>query len=308
MRSLTLLAVLAATVALTRIGAPAAPDLSAAPTSVSGPAASPTPGAGGTNVGSPTAAVGESTPVAAGARRRDDSSYVPRRLPRPGAVRTAWRYAQARGGTVSIAVVDSRGRLRARDGDRGYVCASTVKALLLAAELWRQKREGGDLDAGTRDLLAAMITRSDNDAADAIYARVGDAGLFGIARRAGMERFTVAGHWGNAVVTASDLARFFSRLDVVMPGRFQDYGKRLLASIIPSQRWGIPKAAGKGWGVRFKGGWLPSRALVHQAAELRERDGARRRLAIAVLSDSQPSFGYAVATIEGVTDRLLPDD
>jgi hypothetical protein len=300
MRPLALLATLAAALALTRAGAPTAPELGAASANTAMP-----------NVNSPTAAVGESTFAAAGTRRdrarhSDDSSYVPRRLPRPGALKSAWRYARARGGAVSIAIVDSRGRLRARDGDRGYVCASTVKALLLAAELWRQKREGGGLDAGTRHLLEAMVTYSDNDAADAIYARVGDAGLFAIAHRARMQHFTVAGHWGNATVTAADLARFFWRLDEMMPSRFEEYGKRLLASIIPSQRWGIPKAAGDAWTVRFKGGWLPSRALVHQAAELRERERVRE-LAIAVLTDSQSSFAHAIETIEGVTDRLLDD-
>ena len=48
-----------------------------------------------------------------------------------------------------------------------------------------------------------MITISDNDAADAIYDRVGDAGLIAVAERAGMTRFTVAGYWGNAQIAAA---------------------------------------------------------------------------------------------------------
>jgi hypothetical protein len=77
-----------------------------------------------------------------------------------------------------------------------------------------------------------------------------------------------------------------------------------LASVVATQSWGIPVAAGAGWGARLKGGWLPDKALVHQAAELRERGGPRQ-LSIAVLTDQQPSHGYGVETVEGVAARLL---
>ena len=77
--------------------------------------------------------------------------------------------------------------------------------------------------------------------------------------------------------------------------------------MIESQSWGIPAAAGERWAVRFKGGWLPDHALVHQAAELRERDGARE-LAIVVLTDEQPSHDYGVETVRGVAERLLSRD
>ena len=66
--------------------------------------------------------------------------------------------------------------------------------------------------------------------------------------------------------------------------RYREYAKGLLGSITESQRWGIPAAAGDRWAVRFKGGWLPDHALVHQAAELRERHGPRQ-LSIVVLTD-----------------------
>jgi hypothetical protein len=90
----------------------------------------------------------------------------------------------------------------------------------------------------------------------------------------------------------------------MFPRRFRDRGKSLLGSVTPDQGWGIPAVAGSRWGVRFKGGWLPEQALVHQAAELRERGGPRE-VAIAVLTDAQPSFGYGVETVRGVAERLL---
>jgi hypothetical protein len=233
-----------------------------------------------------------------GAERR------PAKVPTAAAMRAAWRFARRRAGVVSVAVVDSEGKLRGRRESRRYPAASVVKAMLLAAEVRRLKRAGEPMDSTTDSLLTAMITESDNDAADAIYARVGDAGLVKVARRMRMKRFTVAGYWGNAQITAADMARLFGDLDRAFARRYREYAKGLLGSVVASQSWGIPAAAGERWAVRFKGGWLPDRALVHQAAELREQ-GAKRMLSIVVLTDHGPSFEYGVKTIREVASRLL---
>jgi hypothetical protein len=232
------------------------------------------------------------------ARRR------PPLIPAPGALKEAWEYAQGRGGSVSIAVVDTRGRLRGEDELRRYSSASVVKSMLLAAELRRLEREGLPLDAQTESLLRAMITYSDNDAADSIYSRVGDAGLSEVARLAGMDGFTVAGHWGNAQITAADMARMFHATKRVYAGSHREFGLGLLGSIVSEQSWGIPAAARPHWAVRFKGGWITTERgqLAHQAAEL--RDG-RRHVAMAVLTDYQPSMSHATETIRGIAERLL---
>jgi hypothetical protein len=230
------------------------------------------------------------------------------RKPRPVPNRTGLAQAEAfagrRAGAVSFAVIDTRGRLRGEGVNRLYSSASVVKSMLLAAELRRLQREGLPLDSKTESLLRAMITYSDNDAADAIYNRVGDPGLFEVARLARMERFTVAGHWGNAQITAADMARMFADLDRVFATPRGEFGFGLLGSIIPEQSWGIPAAAGGDWAVRFKGGWVTTERgqLAHQAAELRS---AGMRFAIAVLTDYQPSMSYATETVGGVAERLL---
>jgi hypothetical protein len=225
-------------------------------------------------------------------------------VPTASAVEQAWGYARERAGLVSLAVIDSRGRVHSLDGKRPYVSASVVKALLLAAELERLRSAGLPLDGATRTLLSQMITVSDNDAADAIYYRVGDSGLYDVAHRAGMDSFTVSGYWSNAQITAEDMARFMWRLEDVLAGPHREFGLGLLAGITGSQRWGIPEGAGDGWSVRFKGGWRSTDLgqLVHQAAELRSEDA---RVALAVLTDGQPSQTYAVETLRGVADRLV---
>ena len=247
------------------------------------------------------------------ARRGDHDHKVWPRIPYPPAkaIRRAQVYA-AGWGDVSFAVIDSSVGLRGYDVDRSHSSASVSKALLLAAELRRLERDDEPLDSATKALLGPMITYSDNGAADAIYARVGDAGLEEVGRQAGMRDFAVTpGFWGGDQVTAGDLARFFYRLDANLPARHRAYAKRLLAHITPVERWGIPQAIGRGWSIWFKGGWRPagqehtSGAVTHQAALLVHRGG--ERVALAVLTDESPGTGAGFDAIEGVAERLLAE-
>jgi len=225
-------------------------------------------------------------------------------VPSPAAIRRAWRYARRRGGAVSLAVVDTRGRLRGRAMWRRYPSASVVKAMLLAAELRRLRRARQALDGPTLELLRAMITLSDNDSADAIYARVGDTGLRAVARATGMRRFGVAASWGYAQITAADLAVFFARLRAILPRRQRRTALGLLSALTPEHRWGLVRAARGRWRAYAKGGWRETGKgeLVHQAAWL--RDGGRS-LAVAILTDGQPSHLYGVHTVRGIANRLL---
>jgi Beta-lactamase enzyme family len=242
--------------------------------------------------------------------RHADGKVWPRdRYPSSRAIRRAQDFAASRG-DVSFAVIDDSIGLRGYDQDRQFSSASVSKALLLAAELRRLERDGLPLDDETKALLDPMISYSDNSAADAVYARVGDEGLEEVARRAGMTNFEpTPGFWGGDQITASDMARFFFRLEANLHGPHRAYAKGLLADITPVERWGIPEAIGHGWSVWFKGGWRPggeegtSGAVTHQAALLVHRGG--ERVALAVLSDETPGDATGYAAIEGVTERLL---
>jgi hypothetical protein len=107
------------------------------------------------------------------------------------------------------------------------------------------------------------------------------------------------------MISAADQARFFFGMQRLLPRKFRHYANQLLSHITSSQSWGIPAVARpRGWTVFFKGGWRgTSRGqLVHQAARLERRD---HRMAIAVLTDGDPSVGYGIQSIEGTTGRLL---
>jgi beta-lactamase class A len=221
-------------------------------------------------------------------------------------VRDAKRFAAGRSGTVSFAVIGPKGGLRGRAPHTRFSSASVTKAMMLAAYLRSHKR----IDTSAKGLLRPMITLSDNDAANAIYAVVGDEGLERVAHRAGMRDFEpTPGFWGGAQITAADMARFFDRLEDNLGRRHRSYGLKLLAGITSFERWGIPAGSGAGWRIWFKGGWRPgggensSGAVSHQAALLRYRDGTR--VAIAVLTDETPGEGEGYGTIEGIAERLL---
>ena len=228
------------------------------------------------------------------------ASGGPRAVPARPALRSAVAYARHRRGVVSFAVISSRGRLRGLDATRHYRAASLTKAMLLVAFLRRLGPR--DVPAADRRLLGPMIRRSDNRAASAIYARLGDPPLVRLARKARMTGFGPAGAWSEARITAADQARFFRRWRALVPPRHRSYARALLGGVVGEQRWGVPAGMPAGWTAEFKGGWR--RVLVHQAARLQH---GHRVIALAVLTDANPSQAYGRATIAGITRRLLAE-
>lgn len=218
-------------------------------------------------------------------------------------VAAAKRFAEGREGRISFAVVDESGRLHGAHPDRVHNSASVVKVLFMVALLRERGVRHDELTDGERALLEPMIRRSDNQAATAIYQRVGERALYRLAEEAGLDHFTIQPGWGLTTITAGSQARFFSRVETFIPRRHRGYAMRLLAQIVPSQRWGIPPVAPRGWRLHFKGGWSGAPSWrVNQVMLLRD---SPRRFALAILTREQPSMGYGTGSIEGVARRLL---
>jgi hypothetical protein len=243
-------------------------------------------------------------------RGPSDSPYVgtgvaPAGRPGRRPIAAAARYLAGRDGYTSFAVVDSEGRLHGRHVHRTFVSASVVKAMLLVAYLRELAHHHRRLDADARSLLEPMVHVSDNDAATAVWELDGDPRLRALARQAGMTDFSIEGIWANAMISAADQARYFFQMERLIPPRFRHFADHLLSHIAGYESWGIPAVARPdGWTVYFKGGWRGTwrGQLVHQIARLHKHG---ERLAIAVMTDGDPSMEYGIETIEGVAKRLL---
>lgn len=219
-------------------------------------------------------------------------------------VANAKAYASARQGAVYFAVTDESGTLRGRRVARVTRSASLLKPMLLVTYLRRPSVRHRDLRDGDRRLLGPMIRYSANGRVPELIRLLGRARIDRLARRAGMRKFEL--HfpaWGQSEVTARDQARFFRTIDDYLPKRHRAYGMRLLASIVPSQRWGIPPVKPDGWRIYFKGGWSDGTGRVtHQVALLRR---GPTRVSLAVLTQWNPNQTYGERTIRGVARRLL---
>jgi len=97
-------------------------------------------------------------------------------------------------GTFGVAVVDLRGgRTAYVNPDEVFETASLYK-LFVMVELFRQRQQGtlSFSERGITANLEAMITVSDNDAAEALWRRVGIANINATMRRLGLPRSQVA--------------------------------------------------------------------------------------------------------------------
>jgi hypothetical protein len=190
------------------------------------------------------------------------------------------------------------GAIRGRNLDTPFRAASVTKAMLLVAVL-RQAPDRALTEDETA-LLDPMITASDNDAADTVYAEVGDLGLQAVAHAAQMRHFLPVGALFESRITAADQARLFLRIDRLVPSRHRAYARQLLHGIVGPQWWGIATAArARHFTVQFKSGWR--KGIEHQVALL-ERFG--KRLSVAVLTSGEaPATGRA--TEAGIAARVL---
>jgi beta-lactamase class A len=233
-------------------------------------------------------------------------------LPRIGeSLDRAWRpnlksaitYARGRQGDIAFAV-RAPGAFYAYRPDHREWSASVLKAMLLVAYLDRPSVASRALSSRDTALLYPMITRSDNDAADTVDTIVGAGGLRALARRVGMTEFTPAEPiWGESEISPRDQTRFFLHIESDVVARHRGYAMHLLASIVPSQRWGIGQVAPRGWKLYFKGGWGSGTGLIDNQVVLLRRGCAR--ISIAVLSMQDGSHAYGKQTLKGLFARLL---
>lgn len=194
-------------------------------------------------------------------------------------------------------------------GGRHFYSASVVKATILAALLRKAQAQHRSLTSTERSLAWAMITRSDNDAATALWNDVGMARLQRFLDLAGMKHTYLGrnGYWGLTLITAHDemlLLRHLVRWNRVLKTASRRYELRLMANVIASQRWGVTAGAPSGFVVHVKNGWLPIPPygywVINSIGCFTRPRHASRDYSIVVLTDGNPTMGYGITTIQEV--------
>ena len=217
----------------------------------------------------------------------------------------AVEYAKGRTGIIGFAVRTEHG-FWAWNQKRQMPSASVIKAMILVAYLSRGDVRDRSLHTSSNGYDAAlrpMITRSDDNATDKVFKRVGFDGLRRLADRVGMQRFETTDHWGRSKIDASDQSRFFLHIDGFMPERHRSYAMKLLNSIVPEQRWGIWEVKPPGWTLYSKAGWGRGTGWVDHQVSLLTR--GNMRVAVAILTHWDGSHAYGKENLRGIAKRLL---
>jgi hypothetical protein len=190
--------------------------------------------------------------------------------------------------------------------------ASVVKATILGALLRKAIEQRRFLTATEAALARAMITRSDNNAASALWADVGRRSLQRFLNLARMTQTVLGpgGFWGLTQITARDevlLLRLLLNANGVLDNASRSYELGLMAQVIPSQRWGVPAGAPTSLTVHVKNGWLPRATHGWRIHSIGGFTGRGVSYSIVVLTQDNPTMAYGIATIEAIARAVNHD-
>lgn len=245
---------------------------------------------------------------ARGARRLRDA---PLALLSPAAA----EYVASREGTVGVAVVVPRRAaiFSTRDNAPLYL-ASVAKVPIMLTLMSQAADEGRPLSDSTATDLWAMISLSDNDAADRLWGAVSGAeGVRAYLRSVGVDDIEpdAEGYWGASTATPRAMALLLAKLlqgDALDP-EGQVRAMNLMGNIEAlDQRWGVSAGlpaelpAGASSGLKDGWYWDDDGWWVNSVGYVVPPNGGRYSLAI--LTNGQPSFAYGVETVETVA-RLI---
>lgn len=223
-------------------------------------------------------------------------------------------YLDTRAGDIGIAViVPDEGVVYSYNGDALFDMASIAKVPIMLSVLDQADQDAISLTPAEEQLLQAMITYSDNDAADALWWDVGGAPAVG----AYLDSIGVKGiqpdpdgYWGESLASPKAMAQLLSEL---IQGEALDASGRALAvdlmgEVTPTQRWGvmadIDGETSPGWTVGLKNGWYPADdGWWVNSVGFVVPDGGQPYV-IAIMTDEQPSLDYGIDTIETVAHLM----
>lgn len=212
----------------------------------------------------------------------------------------------------SVAVLDLDTGESLTHGDGSFDTASIVKVDILAALLWQHQEAGTEPSATELSLAAAMIERSDNDAATTLFWAVGgEAGLQEFNEMIGLTSTDVGsdGNWGLTQTTADDQVRL---LEVVLGDgstltqASQDLVRDLMSNVVDSQRFGVSAAADDADDAALKVGYLQrSTTSLWDVTSIGEVEAGGHTYLVAVLSDGNASLVAGTDLVEAVSQAAV---
>jgi beta-lactamase class A len=195
---------------------------------------------------------------------------------------------------------------------RRFDSASVVKVTILGTLLRKALDQHRYLTDSEAAEATAMITRSDNGSATALWDELGRGYLQHFLNLAGMRQTALGanGYWGLTQITAHDevpLLRLLLHRNLVLDPASRRYALSLMAQVIGSQRWGVPAGAPARLTVQVKNGWLPSITHGWYVNSIGCFTGRHGGYSIVILTDDNPTFAYGVGTIDAVARAINHD-
>src|SRR5258708_21655843 len=181
---------------------------------------------------------------------------------------------------------------------RHFYAASVVKVTILGALVRKAQEQHRYLSSTEANDARLMITRSDNASATALWNDVGYHFMQHFLNLAGMRQTLLSHAWGLTLITAHDemlLLGLLSAKNTVLENPSRSYALNLMASVIASQRWGVPAGAPASVTVHVKNGRLPYPGSIWEINSIGTFTTPRPSYMLVVGTYRNPSMAHGAA-------------
>ena len=225
------------------------------------------------------------------------------------------RYMATRAGVAGLVVRDNRDGRYFQWRPRSAQTHSAIKVLILVTTLKVAQDRGVRLTSAQKSLASRMIRYSDNDATNALITAATLRRCRVVADQLGMASTEVLGGtvfrsttwWGHSTSTTRDLVQLMNQLVLgtyLSSGR-RAYARDLMASVTPSQTWGLGDGLPSDVHVELKNGWGP-RSDGYRLNGVGHVSGRGRSYQMSFLSRSHEGYSYGQTTVNRLS-RIVFD-